>query len=84
MYLDDKLIVNILKILKKKKIKILLNISKNYPCRFILFFFLKKYKNAFADTMSYESQMQIIKKYYNLMYKKDMFFSDLLFCEPKN
>ena len=53
MYLDNKLIVDILKILKKNKIKMILNISKNYPLRFILFLFLKSYKNAFVSTNSY-------------------------------
>ena len=62
----------------------ILNISKNYPLRFILFLFLKSYKNAFVSTNSYGSQMRLINKYYNTIYKKDMFFSDILFCEPKN
>ena len=84
MYLDNKLIINILKILKKNKIKMILNISKNYPLRFILFLFFKSYKNAFVSTNSYASQMRLINKYYNTIYKKDMFFSDILFCEPKN
>ena len=68
----------------KKIVKMILNISKNYPLRFILFLFFKSYKNAFVSTNTYASQMRLINKYYNTIYKKDMFFSDILFCEPKN
>ena len=83
MYLDNKLILDILKILKKNKIKMILNISKNYPLRFILFLFFKSYKNAFVSTNTYASQMRLINKYYNTFIRRICSFQISYFVNLK-
>ena len=83
MYLEKDLISEILLFLSKKKIKILLNISKDYFFKKQLFFIFRNYKKNFENTLTYEEQCDLIKKRYNIIEKEKMFFSDIIFCEAK-
>ena len=83
MYLEKDLISEILLFLSKKKIKILLNISKDYFFKKQLFFIFRNYKKNFENTLTYEEQCDLIKKRYNIIEKENIFFSDIIFCEAK-
>ena len=83
MYLEERFIDELVFFLKEKGINILLNISKNYLFKKKLFLIFNNYKKAFTNTLTYETQIKLIEKHYKIVDKKNLYFSDLIYCEPK-